>query len=516
MPVNGSVSATFSEAIASSSVTPQSFTLTPAGGSAVGATFTSTGTTITLRPVADLAYETVHTARLTTAIADLAGNRLAAEYAWTFTTEQDPNGLPATIVGTRPINNAVNIAVDTTIEAEFSKGMDPATITTATVQLTDSTDTEVPSSVAYTPATRTLTLTPDDSLDYGAQYTVTIGTGVLDTFGIALGSAYSWQFFTEPDPETPVVSMTWPKNDAILDDTVTLQVDITAWAAIDSVVYYLGTNPIGTVTGAPYSLAWTVSGMAVGNPYALFARVYDAQGRMGASQTFTVYYQWVLVGNDINDAWPTDLRRVYARTTNDHLILRVETSEPWNSYPYPKDTIVGVDTVVFLDTSFAAAIYFDSDRNPLTGRRDFAQINLNGIGADHRILIGFFGGDTTLSHWAVYTDTSLWELDYDTTGLAYHDVPPDANTFTIAVPWADLDDASGVDLMVLNANIDLNSPGTTPLTDFIPDLGSGVISIDRADRWLGGSFDKSVLGGSPTRTKARPTGPIVVPNPFNR
>ena len=514
IPVDASVSATFSEAIASASISTQSFSLTPAGGSAVAGTFSTSGTTITFRPTVDLTYQTVHTARLTTAITDLAGNHLAAEYSWSFTTQIDPNTLPAQITDTDPDSNTVDVEVDKVITATFSKGMDASTITTSSAQLRDSTGAAVPSTVTYTPATRTVSITPDDSLDYDARYTVTLGTAILDTFGVALASDYTWPFVTELDPETPTLSMTWPKNDAILDDTVTLEVDITAFAAVDSVVYFRGATRIDVSTVNPYSLSWNVSGMVIGDPYSLSARVYDALGRMGASQPLTVYYQWELVGIDINDPWPTDLRRVFARTTNDHLMIRVQTSEPWNSYPYPYDTIIGNDTLVFLDTSFATAIYLDSDRNPLTGRHDFAQINLNGIGADHRILIGFFGGDTTLSHWAVSVDTSLWELDYDTTGLAYHDVPPDSNIFIIAIAWSDLDNAQGVDMVVLNANLDLNSPGTTPVTDFIPVLGGGAINIERADRWLGDGFGKSALRHRPPSPSLRPVKPVQMPNPF--
>lgn len=307
--------------------------------------------------------------------------------------------------------------------------------------------------------------------------------------------------------------MTWPPNRAILGDSVTLQVDIATSSNIDSVVYYLGPTVIGSSTIAPYSLLWSVSGMAVGPPYTLSARAYDAEGRDGVSETLTAYFQWELMWMDSNDPWPTDLRRVYARTTNDYLILRVQTSEPWNAYPYPKDTTIGGNPYVLLDTSFATAIYIDTDRNQQTGRQDGGGYPLNGMGADKRILIGFFGGDTTLSHWSA--QSSLWILDYDTTGLAFHDVPPDSNTFIIAVQWADLDNSTMVDFMVLNLNLDLSDPNNFS-TDLAPDLGVGVISIDRADRWLGGSFEKSVSGGKASGKNVGPTGPTAVPNPFNR
>lgn len=511
--VNSYVSAQFSELVDTLTISAASFSVMPDGGSVIDGTYSFTDSTVTFFPAASLLYSTEYTCSLTTEITDTAGNPLSTNFTWFFTTEIDPNSLPAEVVHTDPESNEVNVRVNKVITATLSKGMDAATITNVTVQLKDSTDSLVSSNVNYTPVNRTVSLTPDDSLDYNTRYSVTIGASVLDTFGVALSSDYTWSFVTEHDPITPVITLIWPPDNAILDDTITLQVDITAIGSIDSVVYFRDATRIGVSTANPYSLYWNVTGMTIGDPYTLSARVYDADGREGVSPACTVSYLWELVGIDINDPWPTDLRSVFARTTEDYLILRVQTSEPWNSYPYPYDTIVGSDTLVFLDTSFAAAIYLDSDRNPLTGRHDFAQINLNGIGADHRILIGFFGGDTTLSRWD--GALSSWALVYDTLGLAFHSVPPDSNEFIIAVRWDDLNGSLGCDLIILNANLDLNSPGSQPVTDFIPVLGGGAIRIDRADRWLGDGFQK-YTGSRSSRGKVEtPREASSINNPFD-
>ena len=82
---------TFSEAIDPTTVTTTNLTLTPSGGSAVAATVAYDGPslTATLTPTAALTAGTVYTVRVkggTTGIADLAGNRLAADATSTFTT----------------------------------------------------------------------------------------------------------------------------------------------------------------------------------------------------------------------------------------------------------------------------------------------------------------------------------------------------------------------------------------------------------------------------------------------
>ncbi|PNI08974.1 hypothetical protein CXX84_09470 [Arthrobacter sp. AFG7.2] len=84
------VTATFSEAMNASTITPGTFTLTN-GATTVSAAVTSnsTGTTATLDPGADLAAGTTYTATIkggSSGVKDGAGNGLAADKTWTFTT----------------------------------------------------------------------------------------------------------------------------------------------------------------------------------------------------------------------------------------------------------------------------------------------------------------------------------------------------------------------------------------------------------------------------------------------
>jgi hypothetical protein len=80
------VSATFDEDIFASTVDNASFSLT--GDNAVSGTVSFDGTTnvATFTPQSDLGLLTTYTATLTTDITDLAGNALAGDYNWSFTT----------------------------------------------------------------------------------------------------------------------------------------------------------------------------------------------------------------------------------------------------------------------------------------------------------------------------------------------------------------------------------------------------------------------------------------------
>jgi len=84
---NSSVSATFSEPMTDATLTTASFTLaTTIGGAAVTGTVNVSGNTATFTPSAPLAGSTQYTATITIAAKDAAGNALAANFSWQFTT----------------------------------------------------------------------------------------------------------------------------------------------------------------------------------------------------------------------------------------------------------------------------------------------------------------------------------------------------------------------------------------------------------------------------------------------
>jgi len=92
-PANGATSvavitATFSEAMNASMITATTFTVTGPGATPVAGTVAYNASTYiaTFTPTAALAASTVYTATITTGVQDLAGNALAANHPWGFTT----------------------------------------------------------------------------------------------------------------------------------------------------------------------------------------------------------------------------------------------------------------------------------------------------------------------------------------------------------------------------------------------------------------------------------------------
>ena len=87
------LTATFDQAMNSSTITASTFTLTGPGDTAVaGLVSYNTGTsTATFTPNASLAYNTSYTATIATGATSSAGAALASNYVWTFTTGANPN-----------------------------------------------------------------------------------------------------------------------------------------------------------------------------------------------------------------------------------------------------------------------------------------------------------------------------------------------------------------------------------------------------------------------------------------
>lgn len=76
----------FSEALDPTTVTGTTFKVTGPGTTAVDGNVSYVGTTATFNPTSNLVASTLYTATLTTGITDIAGNPLAVNHVWTFTT----------------------------------------------------------------------------------------------------------------------------------------------------------------------------------------------------------------------------------------------------------------------------------------------------------------------------------------------------------------------------------------------------------------------------------------------
>ncbi|MFH0894657.1 MAG: ice-binding family protein [Bacteroidota bacterium] len=96
--LNKVISATFSQAMDPLTINTSTFTLKQ-GTTAVSGTVAYSGTTATFTPSNILAASTEYTATITTGAKDLAGNALAANTVWSFTTAGTTSGLAVVDLG---------------------------------------------------------------------------------------------------------------------------------------------------------------------------------------------------------------------------------------------------------------------------------------------------------------------------------------------------------------------------------------------------------------------------------
>lgn len=217
VPIGNKLSATFSTAMNPATISTSTFTLTQ-GTTNVPGTVTYAGTTATFTPSSILTAGATYTATITTGARDQAGNALAGNYVWSFTTGSSTDTTPPTVVSTVPANSAIGVPIGNKLSATFSKVMDPATITSSTFTLTQPTGTGSTTSVsgAVTYIGLVASFTPATSLAPSATYTATITTGAKDLAGNALASNYVWSFTTgsSADNTSPTVTSTVPVSGA--------------------------------------------------------------------------------------------------------------------------------------------------------------------------------------------------------------------------------------------------------------------------------------------------------------
>lgn len=204
------VQATFSESVCN--VGPATFQLKEASGFAVPGVVTLVDNTAIFAPSANLHYRTTYVAKLTREVTDMAGNALAAECSWSFTTGAPPDTTPPTVNSTTPPGGQTGVAVSTPVRVTFSEAV--SNVGPATFQLRDGAGFGVPGIVTH--SVNTATFTPSESLAYLTTYTATVTTGVTDLANNALAADYSWSFATGDAQDTtpPTVTSTSPADGA--------------------------------------------------------------------------------------------------------------------------------------------------------------------------------------------------------------------------------------------------------------------------------------------------------------
>ena len=237
-PPNTRITASFSEAMNSATLSNASFTVTnttlgtPVAGSV---SYSSAARTATFTPTAPatLAVNSNFRATITTAATDVAGNAIAGNAAvapaagahvWLFSTAVAADTTRPTVVLTVPVAGAPAAPRNTRLTATFSEEMDGTTLTDASFTVTDMTlGLPVAGSVSYSTTARTATFAPSalTALAASSNFRATISTAVTDVAGngiagntavLPAAGAHVWLFSTAAagDLVPPVVTAISP------------------------------------------------------------------------------------------------------------------------------------------------------------------------------------------------------------------------------------------------------------------------------------------------------------------
>ncbi|MGD0281582.1 MAG: Ig-like domain-containing protein [Dissulfurispiraceae bacterium] len=344
--INTAVSATFSEAMNSTTIISPAttFTLTQ-GGTAVAGKVTYSGVTAVFTPTSNLASSTTYTATITTGATAQNGLSLASSYSWTFTTGAAPDTTPPTVSLTIPANAATGVPINTAISAAFSKAMNPLTITNQTFTLTTG-GTAVAGAVTYSGVTAVFT--PLSNLASGTTYTATISTGATDATvtGNALASSYSWTFTTAAAPDTtpPTVSLTIPANAAT---GVPINTAISA-------VFSKAMNPL-TITNQTFTLTTGGTAVAGAVTYSSVTAIFTPTSNLAAGTTYTAT---IITGARDATVTGNALASNYSWTFT--TAAAIDKTPPTVTLTVPANAATGVP----INTAISAA--FSKAMNPLT------------------------------------------------------------------------------------------------------------------------------------------------------
>ena len=248
MPTNGAMSvsvgstvnATFSEPMNASTLMTN-FTVMQ-GLTSVPGVITYSGLTATFSPTS-LSASTTYTATILTGATDVAGNPLASNYVWSFSTGTIPDTTPPTVILTSPLNLAMNVSILKKLTATFSEPLDPLSVSVTTFKLAQGLI-PVTGVVTYDMVLAKAMFVPTLPLAVSTTYTATITTGVRDVALNGMVSDFVWTFTTGACGQAPVVLGAAGAFVALAGSTVTN-------TGPTSLTGDLGVSPGSSVTGFP-------------------------------------------------------------------------------------------------------------------------------------------------------------------------------------------------------------------------------------------------------------------------
>ena len=174
----------------------------------------SDGLSVTFAPSQPLVSNATYTVQAQ-GLRDSAGNLMTQVFNSTFTTGASVDGTPPQISRTDPANNATGVPTNAQYTVQFSKTIDPSSLTTTSFRIVDNTSgLAIPGIIQVNADGVTTAFVPQQPLPIGRSFTVTLSTAIKDTGGNNLPANASYNFTTGFGPEAtaPHLVATSPGN----------------------------------------------------------------------------------------------------------------------------------------------------------------------------------------------------------------------------------------------------------------------------------------------------------------
>ena len=174
----------------------------PSGAIAGGVTPSSDGLSVTFSPAQPLASNTAYTVQAN-GVRDSAGNLMTKAFTSAFTTGASVDSTPPTVTLVDPGNNSTDVPTNVHYVVQFSKAMDPSTLTSSSLAIFDNlANAYIAGSVQVDPSDTTASFIPNQPLPIGRTFSVSLSNAIKDGAGNALTAAGPFSFSTGYGSET--------------------------------------------------------------------------------------------------------------------------------------------------------------------------------------------------------------------------------------------------------------------------------------------------------------------------
>ncbi len=254
-----------------------------------------------------------------------------------------------------------------------------------------------------------------------------------------------------PDTEPPTVRITYPPNNAVIGDEVTITAEASDSRSVAAVEFHIDGAVAHVDTTFPYEFAWDASAEQTASVHSIRAKARDEANNEGGSPVRAVHCRWRYLIQDGNEYGDRDIDCVYVRSTATMIEFRVATHGTWED---PHDPVAGINVGILLDV----------DQDQSTGLNEFIPgwCPPIDIGADFGAGVGYEGDHL----WVWDAVDTLWLPCGD---YAYASVPHSSRRFDVGILLSGIGDPWVIDIVVVNS---------LEFWDWAPDSGHATYTVD--------------------------------------